>query len=264
MKTRKYNLSSLYASSVILPDEKDDSRIYVFPCECGEHDHSVVVSYIHTQEEDPSNISLYISQPIKSTQMNRRWGLAYKYLTKQNAPMGMGAETCLSTYSIKNLIQIIESFIKFMEDNFLKRELSQVETNQMHLCLSLFDRKSKLRRYGKPTETISYTDVILVADSTDNSISLTPGDSRYLFWMCLSMLNTGWSSWSISWTLSKNFGFFRRLWWTTQYMMGRESRHTREGYLELKYHEAIMFLSSLEKIVDFENEFQTKPAFLQV
>jgi uncharacterized protein (DUF1778 family) len=250
MKKRQYNFFSLAPSSVILPDAKDNSRMHVFPCECGGHDHSLVVSYIDTNEEDPSYASLYLSRPIQATWRGRRWRLAYKYLTGKSIEIGMGDGTCLSTHSVNSLIEIIRSFIKFMEDNFSKEELDQVEKSNMIIRESVVYGESEVHQY-------KYSDITLVVDSSDDSALLIPSNRRYLFSLGLSMMEDfDYSSWEVSWTLQERVGLFRRLWWAMRYVMGRESRNSRDGVLELRYHDAIVFVSHLEKLIAVEEEFQ--------
>lgn len=259
MKKRQYNFSSLAPSSVILPDAEGNSRMHVFPCECGGHDHSLVVSYIDTNEEDPSYASLYLSRPIQATWRGRRWRLAYEYLTKKDIQIGMGDGTCLSTHSINSLIKVLRSFVKFVEDNFSKEELDKLEKSSMIIRRSVVRGESEVHQYGKLIGKDPYADITLVVDSSDNSALLIPNDKRYLFSLGLSMMEEfEFSSWEVSWTLQERVGFFRRLWWTMKYVMGRESQHPRDGVLELRYHDAIMLMSHLEELVALENEFQNK------
>jgi hypothetical protein len=137
-----------------------------------------------------------------------------------------------------------------MEDNFSKEELDQVEKSNMIVRESVVHGESKAHQY-------KYTDITLVIDSSDDSALLVPSNKRYLFSLCLSMMEDfEYSSWEVSWTLQERVGFFRRLWWAMKYVMGRESRNSRDGVLELRYHDAIVFVSHLEKLIALENEFQ--------
>lgn len=238
-KKKQIKESSLKDSGVFFGDEdRDNKRLYLFPCICGGNDHSLSVFYWFCDfETDLNDWTLTISRNLEKTWFKRRVRKATEYVFRKNVAIGMGSGTSLSMLSFEHLIDVLEGYVQFMKDNFSEQEMSTITPGSIRI--------HKIVQESPRTTT-------LILESGDDSAYLTYPVREKRYFLSIGMeVFPGFHlfPFEVSWTLPLNVSFLRRLYFAFGYVFQNKSK-CNSGELHLRYPEVIMLIDHLKQLVE--------------